>query len=43
MAYSHNISIFNYEFGQLCVQIHNQKLLYFGTEVVSNCNKHLKF
>lgn len=30
-----NISIFNYEYGQLCVQILSQKLLYFGTEGVA--------
>ncbi len=29
-----NISIFSYKSEQPCVQIYNQKLLYFGMEVV---------
>lgn len=31
---SQNISISSYEFGHMSVQIHSQKLIYFGTEVV---------
>ena len=31
---SQNINIFSYKSGQLCVQIHSQKLLYFETEVI---------
>lgn len=31
---SKNVSIFSYEFGHICFQIYNKKLLYYGTEIV---------